>query len=369
MIKNLKRYKKQLEKEGKLEESAGINFFPTTYDLPKEYSLFVEEFKKNPGSVWIMKPIAKCQGKGIFLFNKLIQIAQWKNDFRWKPENPQSEPYIVQRYIMDPLLIGGKKFDLRIYVLVTSYQPLTVYLYRTGFARFTHHRYTTNTEDITNNYIHLTNVAVQKTSEKYNETTGGKWDIRSLKLYLVSKYGRDAVVTAFNMIQELILKAIKSVQKIIINDKHCFEIYGYDILLDKDLKPWLLEINASPSMTANTPHDFELKCGLIDDVFTIIDLEKVMTGTEEQVGGFDIIYRGVPAKSSTSSVFGTNLGCFNNRAKQVKKLAKSTAARLAQEHSNISISATSQSSSITGTTMPGNSSTAGTGISGKLARP
>ena len=264
-----------MEKEGKSEEAASINFFPTTYDLPNEYSLFVEEFKKIHGSVWIMKPIGKCQGKGIFLFNKLPQIAQWKNDYRWKPDNPQAESYVVQRYIMDPLLIGGKKFDLRIYCLVINYQPLTAYLYRTGFARFTHQRYTNNAEDITNNYIHLTNVAIQKTSEKYNETTGGKWDLRSLKLYLISKYGKDKIIDTFNGILDIILKSLKAVQKSIINDKHCFELYGYDILIDKDLKPWLLEINASPSMTANTPSDFELKCGLIDDVLTIIDQEKV----------------------------------------------------------------------------------------------
>lgn len=53
----------------------------------------------------------------------------------------QAENYIVQKYISDPLLIGGKKFDMRIYALVTSYSPLTVYLYRSGFARFTHMRY------------------------------------------------------------------------------------------------------------------------------------------------------------------------------------------------------------------------------------
>ena len=47
------------------------NFYPTTYNLPGDYSLFVEEFKKQMGTVWIMKPIAKSQGKGIFLFNKL----------------------------------------------------------------------------------------------------------------------------------------------------------------------------------------------------------------------------------------------------------------------------------------------------------
>ena len=59
MVKNLKRYKKQLEKEGKFDEAACYNFFPTTYNLPGDYSLFVEEFKKTMGSVWIMKPIAK----------------------------------------------------------------------------------------------------------------------------------------------------------------------------------------------------------------------------------------------------------------------------------------------------------------------
>lgn len=53
----------------------------------------------------------------------------------------------------------------------------------------------------------------------------------------------------------------------------------------------------SPSMTSNTPIDFELKCGLLDDVFTIIDLEKILTGNEEQIGGFDLIFKGGPVKS------------------------------------------------------------------------
>jgi tubulin polyglutamylase TTLL9 len=51
-------------------EANCFDFFPTTYNLPGDYSLFVEEFKRT-GQVWIMKPIGKSQGKGIFLFNKL----------------------------------------------------------------------------------------------------------------------------------------------------------------------------------------------------------------------------------------------------------------------------------------------------------
>lgn len=51
------------------------------------------------------------------------------------------ENYVVSRYIDNPLLVGGKKFDLRIYVLVTSYRPLKVYIYRGGFARFCNEEY------------------------------------------------------------------------------------------------------------------------------------------------------------------------------------------------------------------------------------
>ena len=132
-----------------------ISFIPQTYNLPTDYPIFKEEFAKNPGWLWIAKPVAKSQGKGIFIFDKLASIADWRSDTRWKPDNPavgsaliSAEPYIVQRYIDSPLLLGGKKFDLRIYVLVMNYNPLTIYLYREGFARFTCNRYTL--EDINN---------------------------------------------------------------------------------------------------------------------------------------------------------------------------------------------------------------------------
>ena len=109
---------------------------------------------------------------------------------------------------MNPLLIGGKKFDMRIYVLVTSYQPLQVYLARSGFARFTHQKYSHKIDEIQNTFMHLTNVAIQKTADNYDERLGGKWDLRSLKLFLISKYGQEKVNEAFTAIQDLIIRSL-----------------------------------------------------------------------------------------------------------------------------------------------------------------
>jgi tubulin polyglutamylase TTLL9 len=85
MAKNVKRRRRTLEKEGKAEEAITYDFIPTTFVLPREYSMFVEEFKKT-GGVWIMKPIGSAQGKGIFLFTRLSEISEWKTDFKsYKP--------------------------------------------------------------------------------------------------------------------------------------------------------------------------------------------------------------------------------------------------------------------------------------------
>lgn len=81
--------------------------------------------------------------------------------------------------------------------------------------------------------MHLTNVAIQKTSDNYDDKLGGKWDLRGMKLFLMSKFGHEIVNNCYYQIQDLIIRCLQSVSKTIINDKHCFELYGFDVLLDE----------------------------------------------------------------------------------------------------------------------------------------
>ncbi|KAL7754016.1 putative tubulin polyglutamylase ttll9 [Sorochytrium milnesiophthora] len=319
LVKNVKRMMKDVAKAHGKEAALRYDFISTSFVLPQEHAMFAEEFKRNPKSVWIMKPVGRAQGRGIFLINKVSQVSGWKRDPKpaarlengEQPEGP--EAYIVQRYIERPYLIGGKKFDIRLYALVTSWNPLRVYVHRHAFCRFSNSQFSMDAKDISNLYIHATNVAVQKTSPHYDSSKGCKWLIRNLKMYLASKHGQEPVRTLFNSMEEIMVRALLSVQKIMINDRHCFELYGYDILIDQDLKPWMLEVNASPSLTAETQWDYDLKYWLLHDVFDLVDLEKRYTGEKirKQVGGFDLVYDDGPVKRDRATIYETFLGAHH----------------------------------------------------------
>ncbi|PSN31326.1 putative tubulin polyglutamylase TTLL1 [Blattella germanica] len=286
MVKNIKRYCRELEKEKD--------------PLAEHYNMFVEEYRKSPESTWIMKPCGKSQGEGIFLIKKLSKLKRWSRESR-TPFNPTivKESYVISRhlitnysdiryflslctvhhfltidftyrYIDNPLLIGGKKFDLRLYVLVTSFRPLKCYLFKLGFCRFCTVKYDTSIQELDNMYVHLTNVSVQKTGTEYNFIHGGKLSVQNLRLYLESTRGKEVTERLFTAISWLIVHSLKAVSSVMANDRHCFECYGYDIIIDNKLKPWLVEVNASPSLTATTVNDRILKTKLIDNIISVV---------------------------------------------------------------------------------------------------
>lgn len=111
-----------------------FNIIPETYVLPQELEAFQAAFgKRTKGkNLWIVKPSCSSQGKGIYLIDSLSQLPKIDH---------LNDSFVVSRYIDNPLLLGGHKFDLRIYVLVTSYDPLRVYVYREGLVRFASEKY------------------------------------------------------------------------------------------------------------------------------------------------------------------------------------------------------------------------------------
>ena len=128
------------------------DFTPKTYSLPNEYRKFVEDFTKNGDGdqIWICKPTDLSRGRKIFLVNNI-------RDLKYDQQS------IIQKYISNPYLINGYKWDMRLYVTITQARPLKIYMYQEGIVRFSTEKY--NNKDLGNLFSHLTNTSINKHSQ------------------------------------------------------------------------------------------------------------------------------------------------------------------------------------------------------------
>ena len=153
-----------------------FDFFPETFILPEEYSQFKAQFKNiKDQNIFIIKPQASSQGKGIFLTKTFANISP-------------SENSIAQKYLSKPYLLDGLKFDLRIYILITSCDPLRLYIFEDGLARFATEPYQRPcSANLANTYMHLTNYAINKNNPEFvfnnsatEDATGHKRSLKAL---------------------------------------------------------------------------------------------------------------------------------------------------------------------------------------------
>ncbi|KAB0355641.1 hypothetical protein FD755_021582 [Muntiacus reevesi] len=119
----------------------------------------------------------------------------------------------------------------------------------------------------------------------------------NLRLYLESTRGKEVTSKLFDEIHWIIVQSLKAVAPVMNNDKHCFECYGYDIIIDDKLKPWLIEVTASPSLTSSTANDRILKYNLINDTLNIAvpngeipDCKWNKSPPKEVLGNYEILY-------------------------------------------------------------------------------
>lgn len=247
-----------------------FGFLPKTFVLPGDVKLLKTAFdKEGVKKKWIVKPPASARGTGIQVVHKWSQI-------------PTEGPVVVQRYISKPYLINGTKFDMRIYVLVTSFHPLRIYLFQDGLVRFASVQYKTNSSTLEDRYMHLTNYSVNKNSSTYThnedagQCQGSKWTIKALWGYLKAQ-GCDTAAL-WSRIADLVIKTVVSGESdIVVRTRRnvrsrytCHELFGFDVILDEKLHPWLLEVNISPSLHSASPLDHSVKGPLISDLLNMV---------------------------------------------------------------------------------------------------
>lgn len=174
---------------------------------------------------------------------------------------------VVQRYIHNPLLIDGFKFDLRLYVCVLSFQPLEAYMHHLGFARYSSAEYTCDKESLVNNYIHLTNSSINN-ARSMNAKSGSKQSLEELWTVLAAKgIEREPI---WQRICEVVLRSLFCVVEQMGHHPNCFELFGYDVLIDADLNAHLIEVNSSPALTRQNPLDHEIKGTVITDTIRLV---------------------------------------------------------------------------------------------------
>ena len=301
----------------------GYAFGPMTYLLPGDMPLLRRDVQ-TPGLLFIANPPASSRGRCIFLFasdtgipadlQRRVEVALRKKQLDSgaapgtgrarrasrgaaaadsdhdaaddsEAEEEDDELPLVQRYIDKPLLINGYKCDLRIYVACTCMEPLHVYVFNDGLVRFATEPFTMAQDSIDRLCCHLTNFSVNKKNQAFVATddaaadgSGSKWSLRALRRYFGTQ-GWNWEDT-WRRIERLCVQTVLTCEdRVATAVSHrisyrysCFELYGFDVLLDETLQPHLIEVNIEPSLGCGSALDKHIKGHMIADLLTLVGI-------------------------------------------------------------------------------------------------
>uniref|UniRef100_A0A8C8SVK2 Tubulin tyrosine ligase like 2 n=1 Tax=Pelusios castaneus TaxID=367368 RepID=A0A8C8SVK2_9SAUR len=251
-------------------------FSPVAFIMPNDYVKFIAEYTKErqsqgkKPSYWICKPVDLSRGRGILIFQDI-------KDFVYDCM------VIVQKYISNPLLISGYKWDLRLYVCVTSFCPLTIYTYEEGLVRFATEKFDLSSLD--NVYAHLTNTSINKFGPSYKKVKEGigpgcKWTFSKFRSYLRSHEVDDLLL--WQRINNIVILTLLAITPSVPLTSNCFELFGFDILIDDKFKPWLLEVNYSPALCLDCSIDTRVKKRLLHDIIELLNYKQIDTLRENK---------------------------------------------------------------------------------------
>jgi len=246
---------------------------PRTYILPEQFKQFEVDWKRSKEKhadkiAWIKK------GKTHRLIEFLPTLESAK----------QYDNALAQKYVHSHL-IDGHKFDIGIYVAITSIEPLRLYVFDDVLVRICKHKYPSRLEDFATNleawivddYLPIWDFpSVEKFYDKNNMEA-------MVKYFLSVDPVRGAQV--FPEMYHRIRLSVLSIKSRLIDmykdnvaksggktRNSFFEMVRFDFLIDKDLTPWVTEVNMSPNLVLKNEVDGKMKQLLVDSLFTLVGL-------------------------------------------------------------------------------------------------
>ncbi|CAJ1035523.1 Tubulin-tyrosine ligase family, putative [Leishmania lindenbergi] len=265
-----------------------FDIVPKSFLIPQDEAELRRDAEMNPGTpekplIYIVKPGASSCGRGIHLFKGVPPMPRGVG---------REKEMVCQRYIGNPLLIYGRKFDLRLYCVVTSFDPLRIYLFDEGLVRFAAKKYRGPDQDLDNIHVHLTNYSVNKTAELSKESNGKdydsddpldiKWCLSDFKRHLASHHplGLDAWYRIQSECEDVVIKTFLSIEHSVVEEvtrncadssgRNCFELFGLDLMADTNLKVRLLEVNIMPSLATASSLDKAVKSRMLAHLLTLV---------------------------------------------------------------------------------------------------